>query len=111
VDSKDHAMAVSRHDATPSDQVKLIHHLRGRNLVKLDRAATLARNSREAEACELATQTLLELPAEQRTTIVFVRARDVRSALPAHRRRNRALNTFEEALALDTATIPGRRDA
>lgn len=24
-------MAVSRHDATPSDQVKLIHHLRGRN--------------------------------------------------------------------------------
>ncbi|MEU4820302.1 XRE family transcriptional regulator [Actinomadura sp. NPDC023710] len=80
-------------------------------LVKLDRAATLARNSREAEACELATQTLLELPAEQRTTIVFVRARDVRSALPAHRRRNRALNTFEEALALDTATIPGGRDA
>lgn len=24
-------MAISRHDATPSDQVKLIHHLRGRN--------------------------------------------------------------------------------
>ncbi|MGW3774460.1 hypothetical protein [Actinomadura verrucosospora] len=80
-------------------------------LVKLDRAATFARNSREAEACELATRTLLELPAEQRTTIVFVRARDVRSALPAHRQRNRALNTFEEALALDTATIPGRRNA
>ncbi|WP_141578755.1 helix-turn-helix transcriptional regulator [Actinomadura sp. WMMA1423] len=80
-------------------------------LVKLDRAATFARGAREAEACELATQTLLELPPEQRTTIVFVRARDVRSALPTQRWRDRALNTFEEVLALDTATVSGRRDA
>ncbi|WP_433229266.1 helix-turn-helix domain-containing protein [Actinomadura formosensis] len=76
-------------------------------LIRLDRATTLARSAREAEACELATQTLLALPPEQRTTIVFVRARDVRSAIPSSRRRDKALNTFEEALALDTAAIPG----
>lgn len=80
-------------------------------LIQLDRAATLARSAREAEACELATQTLMALPPEQRTTIVFVRARDVRSAIPANRRGDKALHTFEEALALDNATIPGHRDA
>lgn len=80
-------------------------------LIQLDRAATLARSAREAEACELATQTLMALPPDQRTTIVFVRARDVRSAIPASRRRDKALHTFEEVLALDTATFPGQSNA
>lgn len=81
-------------------------------LVRLDQATTLARSAREAEACELAAQTLLALPPGQRTTIVFVRARDVRSAIPVGRRRDKALHIFEEALALDASTtLTGHRDA
>ncbi|MFA1550754.1 XRE family transcriptional regulator [Actinomadura chokoriensis] len=80
-------------------------------LIELDRATTLARSAREAEACELATQTLLALQSAQRTTIMFVRARDIRSAIPASRRRDKALQTFEEVLALNSSTIHARRDA
>ncbi|TYB40788.1 hypothetical protein [Actinomadura chibensis] len=80
-------------------------------LVSLDQATTLARNAREAEACQLATRTLLALPPNQRTTIVFVRARDVRSAIPTSRRHDKALRAFEDALGLEASTsIRGPRD-
>lgn len=70
-------------------------------LVRLDRATSLARNNRPQDACELAGQTILDLPPEQRTSIVFVRARDVRSTVQDHR--SRALNTLEAALALENS--------
>lgn len=84
-------------------------------LIRLDEATGLARGNREKEACELATQTLLALPADQRTSIVFVRARDVRSAVPIDRRRDKALKTLDEALSLESLSQPaatsGRHDA
>ncbi|RSN56600.1 helix-turn-helix domain-containing protein [Actinomadura sp. WAC 06369] len=86
------------------------------SLVKLDQATSLAHNARPAEACELATQTLLALPPEQRTTIVFVRGRDVHSAIPTEYRRSKAMRALEEVLSLETSPLTGppprgRRDA
>ncbi|MFD0690972.1 helix-turn-helix domain-containing protein [Actinomadura fibrosa] len=75
-------------------------------LIRLDQATGLARSGREAEACELAAHTLLDLPPEQRTSIVFVRARDVRSALPLDRRSGKAINGLNDVLALESSSSP-----
>lgn len=79
-------------------------------LIRLDQATGLARGKREKEACELAAQTLLNLPAGQRTSIVFVRARDVRAAIPIDRPRDKALKTLDEALALEASPAPAVMD-
>lgn len=85
-------------------------------LIKLDRATSLARGKREDHACELAQQTLLTLPPEHRTSIVFVRARDVRAAIPAERRGGKWLRDLDEVLALEKSPAGrpsdnGRRNA
>jgi tetratricopeptide (TPR) repeat protein len=85
-------------------------------LIKLDRAASLARGRREDHACELAQQTLLTLPPEHRTSIVFVRARDVRGAIPAGRRGGKWLRDLDEVLQTAPThtgrpSVNGRRDA
>ncbi|WP_395985979.1 helix-turn-helix domain-containing protein [Actinomadura sp. 9N407] len=78
-------------------------------LIKLDQATSLARGGREDDACDLTTQTLLALTPEQRTSIVFVRARDVRRAIPADRCRGRALRGLDEALTLETSPSHSRQ--
>ncbi|WP_433332970.1 helix-turn-helix domain-containing protein [Spirillospora sp. CA-294931] len=69
-------------------------------LINLDRATSLAMQRDEGNACELVEQTILALPPEHRTSIVFVRARDVRRALGPERQ-TRALRSLDETLRLE----------
>lgn len=69
-------------------------------LVQLDRATSLARGGFPDEACRLVSDTLAAMPDGHRTSIVFVRARDVRAALP-HQPQARPLRALDEALALE----------
>lgn len=85
-------------------------------LIKLDQATSLAHAGHEDDACELAQQTLLTLPPEHRTSIVFVRAGDVRRAIPAQRRSGKRFRDLDEILALEKssatrARFNGGRDA
>ncbi|RFU41201.1 XRE family transcriptional regulator [Actinomadura logoneensis] len=77
-------------------------------LVMLDRAASLARSGEIAGACVLTEHALLGLPPEHRTSIVFVRARDVRRALAPVPRPPRELRRLDEVLGTELPASDGQ---
>ncbi|MGI5165650.1 helix-turn-helix domain-containing protein [Spirillospora sp. CA-253888] len=98
---QEHALALCRKSTVPSIDPAL---------VTLDRAASLARGGEVVGACVLAEQALLDLPSEHRTSIVFVRARDVRRLIGPGPRPPRELRRLDEVLGTEPTAPDGHSE-
>jgi tetratricopeptide (TPR) repeat protein len=72
-------------------------------LIQLDRAISMIRAGDISNACQLTETTLLSLPPQHRTSIVFVRTKDVRAAVPLTRRPAKAIQRLNDLLELQKA--------
>lgn len=93
-----------RHGAGIQDRALALHPNPAsgidRALILLDQATCLATAGNASEAHQLTEDTMRELSAQQRTRIIFVRARDVREAIPTDQRRPKIERGFDDLLSL-----------
>jgi len=71
-------------------------------LLAMDRALCLVHDREIDQACQHASQTLLDLSKEYRSNTVLTRARAVAEAIPDKYRNTRPVRDFHEVLALDS---------
>ncbi len=74
-------------------------------LLHIEEAICLAQEHALEEACQMTSSTYLKVPAEHRTLILGIRARDVMNAIPRHLRTARPARELKEVLALPPGDV------